>query len=602
MIFSGFGENYKDITITNGSTGAILLKSISIYFKTELEQVAAPVISCEGNVVTIGCATEGASVVYSVDGSEPSEAYDGPFAITETCTVRAKATKEGMAGSEVAEKECVYEAPAVKPGTPVVSVGGAVVAGEEFSVDYGTKVSVSAENATSLRVEYGSESQVVEGNTYEFAATADETYIVTPLNDKMPERDQEGDAAMFTIAINAPEILAVMNGEAAIKEYGSIVAKAGTEITVETKSCAEITVDNDGFAVAVTDGKFAIANEGSYIITASNPARQEKAEWMFEVTIPEEPEYEVNETLSWDITGVANGNAATANCDTRLNKGDGSANGDWTAIATKCYYGSNNGAQLGSGSGPFVNGTLTLSGSDIPADATITAVSMKGIPGNVDMAWELSVNGVKADGQINFPKAGTNYGKANHQTKTIDGLELAGNEIVLTMVSAGGDKAFYLSGISVSYYVLAEPEAPSFVKDEVMQEGSTIVYTVKHGKIHYHIEDASAANGSMLRVSAPTDGWTEAKENGGKQFTYEYAAGSNHNIYVKNVVNGKEALGEAINVNTSGIVTGVEDVAAEGAAGVRELYNLQGVRVSEADAVPGVYIERRGGRVAKVVL
>lgn len=40
MIFSGFGENYKDITITNGSTGAILLKSISIYFKTELEQVA----------------------------------------------------------------------------------------------------------------------------------------------------------------------------------------------------------------------------------------------------------------------------------------------------------------------------------------------------------------------------------------------------------------------------------------------------------------------------------------------------------------------------------------------------------------------------------
>lgn len=105
----------------------------------------------------------------------------------------------------------------------------------------------------------------------------------------------------------------------------------------------------------------------------------------------------------------------------------------------------------------------------------------------------------------------------------------------------------------------------------------------------------------MMRVSEPTADWTVAWEDAGKKFVYTYASGNNHNIYVKNVVNGKEVEGEAINVK-EGVLTGVEAVAAEGAEGVRELYNLQGVRVSEAEAVPGVYVERRGGKVAKVVI
>lgn len=217
------------------------------------------------------------------------------------------------------------------------------------------------------------------------------------------------------------------------------------------------------------------------------------------------------------------------------------------------------------------------------------------------MSWTLSVNGVDAEQTLTFPPAGTSYGTANHSEKTISDLNLTGNQIVLTL-NEDASKAFYLSGISVSYYTLAEPSAPEFDMPATIEHGSTIVYTVKRGKIHYHITNAKTTNNSMLRVSEPTDDWTVAKENGGKQFTYEYVAGNNHNIYVKNVVNGQEAHAEPININASGVVTGIEAVGADVENGEAELYNLQGVRVNRATALPGLYIERRNGKATKVVL
>lgn len=605
MTFAGFGDEYADISITNGKTGAILLESVAIYFKPEvvLDPVEQPVITCTDNLVTITCGTEGASIVYSTDGSEPSTAYTEPFPITETCTVKAKASKEGMAES-TAEKLCEYVAPAVKPSKPVVSVEGDIKAEEEFSVDYGAVISVSSENATSLIVEYGSENETVVGDTYEFEATSNETYMVTPVNDKMPEGEKEGDAAMFTVAINAPEILSVMNGDEAIEEFGSIVAKAGTEITVTAKSYSEIAVENEGLTVDVTDGKFVIGNEKNYIITVSNPASEEKAEMMFEVTHPEETEYEANETLNWEFAKIVKTSAKGELCNSALENKSGSPVGTWTAVSEKnCYSSNTNGIQLGSGQSTFLNGTLTLSGSDIPENATISTVSLKGLAANGEtFTWGVSVNGKTASNTISFTGKTSQYGVENHIVESAENVNLEGNSIVITLNNITTEqKAFYLSGISVSYQVLAEPAAPEFEKPLTVTDGTEIVYTVKHGKLHYKIEDAGAAKSPMMRVSEPTADWTVAWEDAGKKFVYTYASGNNHNIYVKNVVNGKEVEGEAINVK-EGVLTGVEAVAAEGAEGVRELYNLQGVRVSEAEAVPGVYVERRGGKVAKVVI
>ena len=69
--------------------------------------VAAPVISgttpfTETSSATITCATAGASIYYTVDGSTPtsaSTAYSGAITLTDTTTVKAVAVKDGVSSS-----------------------------------------------------------------------------------------------------------------------------------------------------------------------------------------------------------------------------------------------------------------------------------------------------------------------------------------------------------------------------------------------------------------------------------------------------------------------------------------------------------------------
>lgn len=73
------------------------------------EQVARPVITgvtpfTSSTTVTITCATEGADIYYTLNGTVPTTAstkYAGPFTLTATTGVRAIAVKEGMKDSDV---------------------------------------------------------------------------------------------------------------------------------------------------------------------------------------------------------------------------------------------------------------------------------------------------------------------------------------------------------------------------------------------------------------------------------------------------------------------------------------------------------------------
>ena len=77
-------------------------------------QVETPVFSVTageveaGTTVTITSATEGASIYYTTDGTDPtaqSTAYTAAIAINETVTIKAIAMKEGMTTSEIASAE-----------------------------------------------------------------------------------------------------------------------------------------------------------------------------------------------------------------------------------------------------------------------------------------------------------------------------------------------------------------------------------------------------------------------------------------------------------------------------------------------------------------
>jgi hypothetical protein len=75
-----------------------------------------------GTTVTLTSATEGASIYYTLDGTEPTSAstlYEAPIAVNESLTIKAIAVKEGFLDSEVATAS--YIVPVV--ATPVITLG-----------------------------------------------------------------------------------------------------------------------------------------------------------------------------------------------------------------------------------------------------------------------------------------------------------------------------------------------------------------------------------------------------------------------------------------------------------------------------------------------
>ena len=96
------------------SNGVIQISKIVYYGDsgTVTQKAPTPVISCEDNLVTI--TAEGADAIYyTTNGDEPtvsSTPYSAPFAITESCTIKAISTKEGVDNSNVASKAVTYVA------------------------------------------------------------------------------------------------------------------------------------------------------------------------------------------------------------------------------------------------------------------------------------------------------------------------------------------------------------------------------------------------------------------------------------------------------------------------------------------------------------
>ena len=94
VVVSGSNDSGSNGSGTGGTSGTS-------------DAVAAPVISgttpfAESTSATISCATAGASIYYTIDGSTPtsaSTAYSGAIALSDTTTVKAVAVKDGVSSS-----------------------------------------------------------------------------------------------------------------------------------------------------------------------------------------------------------------------------------------------------------------------------------------------------------------------------------------------------------------------------------------------------------------------------------------------------------------------------------------------------------------------
>lgn len=167
----------------------------------------------------------------------------------------------------------------------------------------------------------------------------------------------------------------------------------------------------------------------------------------------------------WVVTGITQ-TSGGSELDNPLICSESSAAGTWQANHATAYSATNKGcAQLGSATvaNTFNGGTLTLSKSDIPTDATILSVSMTGYNSNSTHAvWTVSVDEVEAESKITF---------GNSSATNTANVNLVGNKIVLTCNAStanGNIKQVYLSGISVKY-VLPEEQPGEIALDYTKQ-------------------------------------------------------------------------------------------------------------------------------------
>ena len=118
MTYSGIGVDLDGIDFENPP-------SMGCYESGGVAKVNAPVFAPASGIrfypstnVTLTCETEGASIYYTLDGSDPTDAstlYTAAIEISETTTIKARAYKTDMAPSAVVSATYVYKAPAPKP-------------------------------------------------------------------------------------------------------------------------------------------------------------------------------------------------------------------------------------------------------------------------------------------------------------------------------------------------------------------------------------------------------------------------------------------------------------------------------------------------------
>ena len=154
VCISGTSTKPSKTTLTNGEyvvqEGSNLVDATTVYIwkgdnstfsfltitRLDPSSVATPAISFSENKATIACATTGATIYYTLDGTEPTTSStlypNSAVTLTNTCTVRAKAFK-GDYSSEIAKKDCYVNNSAVANYLATLNYNGGTVDGDVWT-------------------------------------------------------------------------------------------------------------------------------------------------------------------------------------------------------------------------------------------------------------------------------------------------------------------------------------------------------------------------------------------------------------------------------------------------------------------------------------
>jgi chitinase len=102
---------FKAFAVTDGYADSNV--AAAEFTITVLPTVETPTIDPDGGTfdnattITLSCATKGAMIRYTLDGSDPisiSARYSGPIIVNSSCTVKARAFKGSCTDSEIASE------------------------------------------------------------------------------------------------------------------------------------------------------------------------------------------------------------------------------------------------------------------------------------------------------------------------------------------------------------------------------------------------------------------------------------------------------------------------------------------------------------------
>ena len=195
---------------------------------TPMVMVETPTISPEGGSytepqeVTLACATEGAVIYYTLDGSDPtssSTVYTGPFTVSTTTTVKAMAAVEGMTDSEIASATFTF--------TTLITIAEArALENNEYALVEGIVTFIDGRNI------------------YIQDATAG---IVLYLNNNtVPAELVQGDLVSAYGKKSVFHGLVELSGINGGNESELMIISSGNELPVVTKTIAEVLEDYEG--------------------------------------------------------------------------------------------------------------------------------------------------------------------------------------------------------------------------------------------------------------------------------------------------------------------------------------------------------------------